>query len=118
MLPFVPTAVRPILDVPPVPVRVPTTPDVEIVRGGVLPPPPFGPPTVTVTELPPTPTPPTYTPPTQTPPGYTPPAYTPPGYTPPGATPPTSPPVGERGFVQPTPPTPAVPVYPRKQARH
>ena len=88
MLPFVPTAVRPFLDVPPVPVRVPTTPDVEIVGGGVQP--PFGPPIVTVTEMPPTPP----------------------------TAPPTSPPVVERPFVQPTPVTPAVPVYPRKQARH
>ncbi len=93
-MPFLPTAIRPPLYVPPVPVRVPTTPDVEIVRGGVTPPvpvspPPVSPPIVTVTEMPP-----------------------------------AMQPVIDRPFVQPTPVTPVtpakpvVPVYPRKQARH
>lgn len=80
---MLPTAIRPPLYVPPVPVRYPTTPEVEIVHGGVTPPVPVSPPIVTVTEMPPTPT-----------------------------------PVVDRPFVQPTPVAPAVPVYPRKQARH
>jgi hypothetical protein len=80
VLAFVPTAARPFLNVPPVRVRVPNTPDVEIVNGGVHPPTPVSSPVVTVPEAPA--------------------------------------PVVEQPFVQPTPVTPAVPVYPRKQARN
>jgi len=96
-VPQLPNATRPIIEVPPVRVRVPNAPPIEVVDGGVTPPTPDRPgivrvempegsPPVGTTFVPPTPTPPTQNV--------------------------TVPPV-------PTPPTkPTVPVYPRKQARN
>ena len=53
-MPDLPNATRPFLEVPPVPVRVPTPPTVEIVEGGVTYPAPERPGTVIV-ETPDTP---------------------------------------------------------------
>jgi len=53
-VPNLPNATRPLLDVPPVPVRVPTRPTVDIVEGGVTYPAPVRPGTVIV-ETPDTP---------------------------------------------------------------
>ena len=53
-MPDLPNATRPFLEVPPVPVRVPTSPTVEIVGGGVTYPAPERPGTVIV-ETPDTP---------------------------------------------------------------
>ena len=98
-VPNLPTAARPFLEVPPVPLRVSSPPPVDVVEGGVLFPPPVRPGTVIV-ENPGTPE--TVQPVFETP-----------------VPPQTVQPVPDRLFVQPTPPNaPAVPNYPRKQARH
>ncbi|RZK91439.1 MAG: hypothetical protein EOO66_12005 [Methylobacterium sp.] len=91
-MPDLPNATRPFLEVPPVSVRVPTPPTIEVVEGGVTYPAPERPGTVIV-ETPDTPDTPD-TPRVQR---------------------------AQPLFVQPTPPAPTapvVPVYPRKQARH